>query len=208
MFQLPTIDEIIILLPTILLALSIHEFSHGYVAYKLGDPTPEHQGRLTLNPLAHLDPVGTLLLVFAHFGWAKPVMVNPMNFKGDKQRGMLYVALAGPVSNIILALIGAILYNFVYGYEYWDEMVRYFVIINVNLAVFNLIPVPPLDGSKILAGLLPRDMQGIIYKLEMYGPIILILLFVTNLIDIILVPMSSTLLHVIVSISSFIVGFF
>jgi len=97
--------------PVILIALTVHEFSHGYAAHLLGDPTPKQQGRLTLNPLPHLDPLGTLMMLVARFGWAKPVQVNPFYFKGNRQRGMLLVALAGPLSNVLVAFVGALLYN-------------------------------------------------------------------------------------------------
>lgn len=193
-----SLEGLLISLPAILLALSFHEFSHGFVAYKMGDPTPKYQGRLTLNPMAHLDPIGTLLLIFARFGWAKPVMVNPLNFRGNKQRGMLLVALAGPVSNLLLAFLGGLLLYLVLKYnmhEYWKGLTFEFLKINVSLALFNLIPVPPLDGSKILAGLLPSSIQHLVYQLEAYGPIILILLIITNALDKILWPLVVTVIN-------------
>lgn len=202
------LEGLVISLPAILLALSVHEFAHGYVAYRLGDMTPKYQGRLTLNPLAHLDLIGTLMLIFAHFGWAKPVMVNPNSFRGNRQRGMLYVALAGPLSNVLVALIAAILYNLLIKYNvsyFWILLVQYLIIIDVSLAVFNLIPVPPLDGSKILAGLLPYSMHHLIYQLEAYGPFILILLLITNVISVILHPLVNGLLNIIMQISNFII---
>lgn len=205
---MPTLEEILISLPVIFLALSFHEFSHGFMAYKLGDPTPKYQGRLTLNPMAHLDPMGTLLLIFAGFGWAKPVMVNPLNFRGNKPRAMLLVALAGPVSNLLLAFIGGLLlYSLNYdAHEYWKGLTWALLLINVSLAVFNLIPVPPLDGSKILAGLLPSSKREIVYQLEAYGPIILILLVITDAIDKILLPMISIVADLILKICYLIVG--
>lgn len=195
MFDAAFWQDLVISLPAILIALSFHEFAHGYVAYRLGDLTPKYQGRLTVNPLAHLDPIGTIMLIFAHFGWAKPVMVNPLKFRGNMQRGMMLVALAGPLTNLFIALIGAILYNLVRYMPidaFFKYSLDYLVIINLSLAFFNLIPVPPLDGSKILAGLLPYHMKDIVYKLEMYGPIILIMIIVSGVTDKILWPMVVT----------------
>lgn len=185
-------QRLLISMPAILVALSFHEFAHGYVAYKLGDPTPKFQGRLTVNPLAHLDPIGTLMLILAHFGWAKPVMVNPLNFKGDKQKGMLYVALAGPLMNLLIALVGGILYNLIGNIQldaFFIYALEYLIIINISLALFNLIPVPPLDGSKILAGLLPFRYHDLVYKLEAFGPFLLILIIATGLTEKVLWPM-------------------
>ena len=202
---MPTLNQILVFVPVILLALSFHEMCHGFVAYKLGDPTPKYQGRLTLNPLAHLDMMGTLMLVFSgfRFGWAKPVMVNPLNFRGNKQKAMLWVALAGPVSNLVLAFLGGLLFALFYNYQmhiYWFNLLNALVVINVSLAIFNLIPVPPLDGSKILAGLLPGRMQHIVYQLEAYGPIILILLLLTGAIRRILIPLSDIVIKLILDI--------
>lgn len=204
-----SLQVLIISLPAILLALSIHEFAHGYVAYQLGDPTPKHQGRLTLNPLAHLDFMGTLLLIVAHFGWAKPVMVNPANFRINQKKGMLYVALAGPVSNLILAFIAALLYNLTVKYNasfFWVLSAEALLVINLSLAVFNLIPIPPLDGSKILAGLLPYHKQGIVYQLEAYGPFILIFLVFTNIIGGVLGPLINGLYVFLIKFSHLIIG--
>ncbi len=202
------IQELLISLPAILLAITIHEFSHGLAAHLLGDPTPKNQGRLTLNPLPHLDPLGALMLVVAHFGWAKPVQVNPYNFRGDRQRGMLLVALAGPASNILVALLGGILYNLVYGISvYFSSFAFSLILINVYLALFNLIPIPPLDGSKILASILPRRMHGFLYQLEAYGTIILVLLIVTNITSKVLGPIAMSMILSIIKFGYFVVGF-
>ena len=171
-------DLLVLRIPAILIALTIHEFAHGWVAYKLGDNTARDAGRLTLNPVAHLDLMGSLMLLFGPFGWAKPVPVNGYNFENPK-RDILLVSLAGPVSNIILALI--------FGYAtrifgvYWPSVVmnhsmRDFlylcIMLNIGISFFNLIPVPPLDGSKILLGILPNKwIPGYLQK-SRYIPMI------------------------------------
>ncbi len=149
--------------PGILLGLTIHEFAHGYVAWLKGDSTAKDQGRLSFNPINHLDPLGTLMLCFGWFGWAKPVPVNPNNLDNPK-RDMISVSAAGPVSNIILALfIGYIFRFFILqnitpgNAPLWSIIIAYGIIINIGLAFFNLIPIPPLDGSNILIGILPSD---------------------------------------------------
>ncbi len=145
-------------LMVVLLINPLHECAHALVAYKLGDNTAKERGRLTLSPLAHIDPLGALLLLFCGFGWAKPVPVNPMNFK-NRRLGMMLTAIAGPVSNLLAALVGVVIMQLcafsLYRNEYLYVAVFYFVIVNINLALFNLIPVPPLDGSRILTYFLP-----------------------------------------------------
>lgn len=173
------VNIMILLIPVILFSLSVHEFSHGMVAYRLGDPTAYNAGRLTLNPLSHLDPVGTLMLFLVHFGWAKPVPVDPRYFQNPR-RDMLWVALAGPASNMVLALLSgltiramnanvAATLSLPFGSQL-VTMVYLSLQINLALAVFNLLPIPPLDGSKILGGLLPPKYDHFLYNLERYGP--------------------------------------
>lgn len=183
------LETIIYLIPALLVGLTFHEFAHARVAYSLGDPTAKNLGRLTLNPIKHLDPLGAIFLLIFKFGWAKPVPVNPFHFKGDRQRGMLWVSLAGPGTNLIIALITALIWRIVgYRGDSIEMLFWYMFHINVVLAVFNIIPVPPLDGSKILAGLLPRKYSHVIYNLEKYGYIILILLMLFGLIGTIIGP--------------------
>ena len=189
--------DFLISLPAILWAITIHEFAHAYTAYKLGDPTPKLQGRLTLNPLAHLDPIGFIALLLVKFGWAKPVMVNPRNFKKLGPRwGEVLVALAGPLANFISAFVSALLLKY-FPFtslppgiaEPLFLMLKYNLFINVAFGVFNLLPIPPLDGSKILEAFLPYDLYKLYKKVEPYGPILLIILIISPLLQWILVPL-------------------
>lgn len=166
--------ETLYLIIGLVIAITIHEFSHALAADRLGDPTPRSQGRLTLNPLAHLDPLGTLMLFLVHFGWGKPVIFDPYNL-AHPRRDAGVISIAGPASNLLLAIFLSLglrllplpihLYPFFYTV----------IILNISLAVFNLVPVYPLDGEKILAAILPRDLayeyQAVMTR---YGTIILI----------------------------------
>lgn len=196
------IQEIVLIAPGFLLAITVHEFTHGYIAYKFGDPTAKLAGRLTFNPISHLDPIGTIILVLTRMiGWAKPVPVDPRYFKNPR-KDMLWVSLGGPAANLVSAAILAILIHvliFLTGGQASGQistlilvplyMILLFAVkINVVLAVFNLIPVPPLDGSKILSGLLPRRQAYEFEKLEPYGFIILIILIFTNAVNYIIWP--------------------
>jgi Zn-dependent protease len=201
-----TIREILYNIPAILVALTVHEFFHGLTAHLLGDPTPKRQGRLTLNPLAHLDPLGTLLLLVAKFGWAKPVEVNPMYFRGNRQRGFLLVSLAGPASNIVLAFVAGILYFLVGPQSGLSRFIGYLLIIDVYLALFNLLPIPPLDGSNILLSLLPAQYHERFYQLQGYGTIVLMLLIVTNITGRLLVPVAEGMIEFILLVAYLITG--
>lgn len=186
------IVQLLLSLPVCLLALSVHETAHGYVAYKLGDPTAHSMGRLTLNPLKHLDPFGFLSMVLFGFGWAKPVPINTRYFKKPK-RDMALTGVAGPISNLLLALVFALLMKVFYlgiGYVnfpnetvflmamYFRSFLYYGVYLNVALAIFNLLPVPPMDGSRLLFAFLPSNLYFKIMRYEQYIYIIvLVLLF-------------------------------
>jgi Zn-dependent protease len=180
--------ELLFLLPAVLLAVTVHEFAHAFVADRLGDPTPRQLGRLTLNPLAHLDLLGTLFFVLFFFGWARPVPVNPRNFANPRQ-GMLQVALAGPLANVTVAfVIGFVLKTQGLPSPLWGELAAMLVGINVVLAVFNLIPIPPLDGSRILEGLLPAEQATAYRRIQPYGTIIILVLLYTGVIRQVLMP--------------------
>lgn len=181
--------EYIYIVPAALLAIILHEISHGLVSTFLGDPTPKRQGRLSLNPLKHLDPVGTLCLVVFHVGWAKPVVVNPGYYK-HKKGGMALVALAGPLMNFLLAIISIIVLSLITVFaksynNFLDVMFNFFTylaIINLGLGIFNLIPIPPLDGSRIIGAALSDDAYEIYMKIERFGFIIIaVLLFLSSL---------------------------
>ena len=171
LFRLPP-EVLVLLIPVLLFALVFHEFSHGWVAYKLGDPTAKNQGRLTLNPIAHLDPFGSMMILFVGFGWAKPVPVDS-RYLANPREDMMKIAFAGPASNLFLALIGGILIRLTGYVGPLTSMLILFTQINISLAVFNMIPIPPLDGSQIFSGIMIRRNPQLVMQLQMYGPQIL-----------------------------------
>ncbi len=182
--------ELLIIAGPLLLAITFHELAHGWVAWKLGDPTPKLAGRLTLNPLKHLDPIGTLVLVLTQaVGWARPVPVNPMHFRNPR-KDMMWVGLAGPGANFLLAFFLAFLYRGLpFKPEIFALMLYIGVQINIGLGIFNLLPVPPLDGSRILAGLLPPSLAYPYLRYEYLGLIFLFVLIFTGVIGKIILPL-------------------
>lgn len=196
----------------IFITLPIHEWAHGFAATRLGDPTPRWQGRLSLNPLAHLDPMGSLCILLFGFGWAKPVSVNPRYFKNIKT-GMAITALAGPLSNLIMGFIAVLLGNLmvwltlITDIEIFYYIAIFFVFvakINISLAVFNLIPIPPLDGSRILGVILPDRIYYRIMQYERYLFYLVILLLATNVLTIPLAILSGAVENLYLLISSII----
>ncbi len=168
------------IIPAALIAIVCHELSHGLFSYLLGDPTPKEQGRLSLNPAKHLDLFGTLCLIFFGFGWAKPVRVDPRYYKNPKW-GMALVALGGPLANFIIALISGLTVTLIQNYAPYTEFYNilfnfflYLMIINIGLGTFNLIPIPPLDGSKIIGAILPDNAYVQYMKYQKYGMIFII----------------------------------
>jgi len=180
------INQIIYVVPAILVALSLHEFAHGWASYMLGDPTPKAQGRLSVNPFSHLDLVGTLMLFFVGFGWAKPVSVDARYYENPKS-DMVKVALAGPLMNFVVAFICLLLMGImgdkVVATEitvYVYNLLYFTAVINVGLGLFNLIPLPPLDGSKVLAAILTSDKYFAYMRFEQYGMLLVLILVMSG----------------------------
>ena len=182
-----SLTELLARILVLFTAITVHEFAHGYAAYKLGDPTAKYSGRLSLNPLSHLDPVGALCMVFFRFGWAKPVPINPMYFK-DRKRDSAITAAAGPVANILLAFLSTVIFAVFHVYVYMnfpnvitgfvEELFVQLAVLNIGFAVFNLIPFPPLDGSKILGAFLSYENYNKLLQYERLGfPILMLLSF-------------------------------
>lgn len=196
-YDLSVIPHVIL---SLIIAFTVHEFAHAYVAYKFGDETAKNEGRLTLNPLSHLDPFGTILIFIAGFGWAKPVPVNRFFFKNPRLAGIL-VSLAGPVSNLLIAFIGFLLVNVWVrnsggvSYDVAMTIETFFSILislNIILFLFNLLPFPPLDGYRIVEDLAPRHIRARLTQFESYGVLIFLIIVFTPLDQYIIYPIFTT----------------
>lgn len=181
------LQELPFLIITLIIAFTVHEFAHAYVAYKFGDETAKRQGRLTLNPIQHLDPIGTLLILIAGFGWARPVPVNRFFFKNPRLAGIL-VSVAGPISNLLLACIGFLVWYGLLAAGFAEQLPTYvadffnvFIDLNLVLFVFNLLPLPPLDGYRIIEDLAPSNIRAKMTQYEVYGSVIFLILVLTPL---------------------------
>ncbi len=192
---------LLVSIPGVLIAITFHEFAHGFAAYKLGDNTAKNEGRLSLNPLDHLDPIGTLMLLFAGFGWGKPVHVNPTNYtrRISMEKGEAIVSLAGPLMNIILAFIFAIIYAAIFKFaelafiystvgQIIIQLLAATISINIGLGVFNLIPLPPLDGSKIIMPFLPYNAKQWFRNNEYIFYIVFVVIWITGIAGYIISP--------------------
>ena len=185
--------SLVLTLPAVLIAITFHEFAHAFAADKLGDDTPRRQGRLTLNPLAHLDPIGSIMLVFAGFGWGKPVEINPRNFNRtvSMTKGEAIVSIAGPIMNFILAIVFTIIYFSIMRFAPMFvlsqigiiiiTLIKITIMINVGLGVFNLIPLPPLDGSKVLNHFLPYNTREWFERYSQIFYMLFVVLWVTGI---------------------------
>ena len=193
--------NILLTIPGVLVAITFHEYAHAFAAYKLGDDTPRNQGRLSLNPLAHLDPFGVIMLIFAHIGWGKPVQINPNNFtrKISERTGEAIAAFAGPLMNFILAFVFTIIFYvitiFATSFAYTTQagvivmtMIQYTILVNVGLGVFNLIPLPPLDGSKILMAFLSYNARRWVEEHIQLFYIIFLIIWITPISSMIISP--------------------
>ena len=213
------IMSLVMTIPGVLIAITFHEFAHGFAAYKLGDDTAKREGRLSLNPLSHLDPIGTVMLLVAGFGWGKPVHVNPSNYtrKYSMEKGEAIVSVAGPAMNIILAIIFTIIYYAIY--KFVDiaflnstvgliimAIIQYTISINIGLGIFNLIPLPPLDGSKIIMPFLPYNAKRWFIDNEQIFYIIFVVIWITGIAGTIISPAINAVATGIMNIGKLIFG--
>lgn len=199
------IYEMLAMLPAIVIAMSFHEFAHAYVAHLMGDETAEKVGRLTLNPISHVDPIGLVMIIVGGFGWAIPVPVNENNFK-YKKLGIFLVSIAGVTMNLFISILTVIILSltkdFINVKEY-ELIMSNIIMINIAFAAFNILPIPPLDGSKILVSFLPENARMKFYQYERYGVILLIFLVVTDKIDLLLTPAILFVSNIFYSVANF-----
>lgn len=210
---------LVLTLPGVIIAITFHEYAHALAADKLGDDTARMQGRLNLNPVSHLDPIGFVLLLFAGFGWGKPVEINPRNFnrKFSMDTGEAIVSVAGPVMNILLAFVFAILQFLIFRFapafaltqagSILIMVIQYAIIVNIGLGVFNLIPLPPLDGSKILKNFLPFNARNWFLNHEQLFYFIFLAIWITGLAGILISPISSAVYSGIMHLVGMVFGF-
>lgn len=212
---------LLLTLPSVIIAVTFHEFAHAFAADRLGDTTPRNQGRLTLNPLSHLDLFGFLLMMFAHIGWGKPVQINPTNFNSNKSRGFceMIVSLAGPLMNFFLAVISCLAYLLILGLAGENfissgigsillNLLSILMTVNIGLGVFNLIPLPPLDGEKIFSNLLPYKAKDWLNRNYQTLYTVFLLLWIFGVLEIIVAPVISFLRSGLIYVMSYIVAFF
>lgn len=195
--------SLLLSLPAVLVAITFHEFAHGIAADKLGDDTPRRQGRLNLNPLSHLDPIGTIMLIFAGFGWGKPVEIEPRNFNRNIKMSVAeaIVAAAGPIMNFILAIVFGVIYAVLWKFapdfiatqigSIVVILIRSCVLVNIGLGIFNLVPLPPLDGSKIISGFLPYNIRNWFENYYNIFYAIFVVIWVTGIASMIISPLIS-----------------
>ncbi|MGN1297453.1 MAG: site-2 protease family protein [Clostridia bacterium] len=211
--------SLLVSIPGVLIAITFHEFAHGFAAYKLGDNTAKDEGRLSLNPFDHLDPIGSLMLLFAGFGWGKPVHVNPRNYtrKISMEKGEAIVSAAGPIMNLLLAIIFTLIYYAIYkiaGVGFLSSTIGGIIMllisatisVNIGLGVFNLIPLPPLDGSKIIMPFLPYKAKEWFVNNEQLFSLIFVVLWITGIAGIIISPAINWITTGILSLGKLIIG--
>ena len=212
---------LLLTLPAVIIAITFHEFAHAFAADRLGDTTPRNQGRLTLNPISHLDFFGFILMMFAHIGWGKPVQINPSNFNSNKSRGFCeaMVSLAGPLMNFFLAIVCCFAYSIIYeltGGTYMNStigaigmsLLSMLITVNIGLGVFNLLPLPPLDGEKIFRNILPNKIKAWLVENNSSLQFLFMLLWITGLLGCIVTPVISGISGVINTVVSAVFGIF